>query len=339
MTDLAGGALTTTRSALSSTQELSNSIDLVATRVRDAKSVSDDAVNVTLEASGNIEALSKSVTEIDEVTALIMNIARQTGLLALNAGVEAARAGDQGLGFAILAREVKSLSEKTFEATTRIGELISQVRTSTTGTVESVNNISAAIDRVSRASEEISQAIMDQVSTTRRIAKDVEETTSAIANVAQQIRHVDNEVVGARALAKQVDTVCTDISHDVSAMQKALVKIVRTSSAVVDRRATTRTSLHTVGTIEAGGVQVKVSIIDISEGGAQISGQLPPRLGTFRLRVSGIERPLPARVISMEAGIANVAFDIDEGAVREIRAFIERVTPSLGAGPGLRLSA
>ena len=339
VTNLAGEALNTTRSALDSTQALSTSIELVAARVQDAKAVSDEAVTVSQQANGNIEALSKSVTEIDEVTSLIMSIARQTGLLALNAGVEAARAGDQGLGFAILAKEVKSLSEKTFEATTRIGQLITQVRTSANSTVESVNDISSAVDRVSQASEEIFEAIREQVETTKRIASDVQGTTTAITNVAQQIRHVDNEVNGTRSMAKNVENVCSDVSNDVGLLQKTLVKIVRTCSAVVDRRAHLRTPLNTTGSIDIGGKAIKVSVIDVSEGGAQISGQIPPHLTSFNLRVSGFRLPIPARLVSMEDHIANVAFEVDEMMVAKIRTFLDNSTPSVNEIVGLRMSA
>ena len=274
------------QSASSSTKD-SDSIDRVADRIHGAKATSDEAVVASRQASASIEALSRVTTEIDEVTGLIAQITRQTGLLALNAGVEAARAGNEGLGFAVIAREVRSLAEQTSAATDRIGSLINQVQESTVGAVAAVDNIAKAIDRVSRASEEIANAIRNQVSTTKHIATNVDGTTSSVTNVTNQIQYVATEGRSTREMAENVEDVCSDVTNKVRMLQNVLVKIVRTCSAEVDRRIKQRFEINRSGTIDIRGTMTPVKIIDISEGGARFTGDVAGNIRNFVLHCPG----------------------------------------------------
>jgi len=94
-------------------------------------------------------SLSRAAQRIGDVVKLITAIANQTNLLALNATIEAARAGEAGRGFAIVASEVKSLSNQTAKATEEIGAQIAGMQIATQDNVETIKQISKTIGDVS----------------------------------------------------------------------------------------------------------------------------------------------------------------------------------------------
>jgi methyl-accepting chemotaxis protein len=327
-----GEALASMQSASSSTKELSGSIGRVADQVGDAKATSDAAVAASQQASRSIESLSKVASEIDEVTGLIANITRQTSLLALNAGVEAARAGSEGHGFAIIAREIRSLAEQTADATDKIGELIRQVQGSTKSAVAAVDNISGAIDRVSHSSVRITEVMRTQVGTTKVIAGNVDGATLSVTNVTNQIKSVAEDVQSARTLARNVEEVCSEASSKVRDLRTSLVKIVRTSSGEVDRREHPRYEIDREGTIEVGGAVRPVRIVDISAGGAKLRGDIEPSARTFTLNAPGIDRPLRSRVLAQRDDAIHAEFEASGEEQARLGSQLRHIAVSSGRG-------
>jgi methyl-accepting chemotaxis protein len=318
-------ALGSMRSASSSTKELSTSINRVADQIRDARSTSDEAVVASRRASQSIEALSRVAAEIDEVTGLIANITRQTGLLALNAGVEAARAGVDGHGFAIIAREIRSLADQTAEATSRIGGLIRQVQGSTVGSVAAVDSIAKAIDAVSDSSARVTTAIKTQVATTKTIADSVNGTTQSVTNMTSQIQIVADGVKDTQSMSRKVEDVCLEASQKVRELQINLVKIVRTSSDAVNRRVNTRYETDIAATVEYGWTVTPVRVADISEGGARLLGEIDPSASAFALVLPGLETPIQARVATRREGSVHASFELSGEASDRLRAWLERL--------------
>jgi methyl-accepting chemotaxis protein len=159
--------------------------------------------NVVRESAGTIQNLGKSSDQIGEIIGVIEHIADQTNLLALNAAIEAARAGEQGRGFAVVADEVRKLAEQTTKATKQIAGMIQQIQSDSHGAVRTMANATKQVDagivladhagvslqeiveisqKVTHMVSQIAVANEEQSSTSEQISKNME----AIASVTQQ---------------------------------------------------------------------------------------------------------------------------------------------------------
>ncbi|MEQ9333807.1 methyl-accepting chemotaxis protein [Thalassobaculum sp.] len=199
LTSLADGTRTQTTSAAAATEqasanvqtvasaaeELTASITEIARQVASASSKTAEASQKANTANDLVRALSRAADEIGSVVTMISDISEQTNLLALNATIEAARAGDAGKGFAVVAAEVKTLANQTGEATGRIQDQVSSIRSATAEAVAAIAVIVESITEVSAVSAGVASAVEEQSAATGEISKNVQEASQGTAEVAR----------------------------------------------------------------------------------------------------------------------------------------------------------
>jgi methyl-accepting chemotaxis protein len=210
----ASRALDATTQSINRAMQASEDLAPLNDRVTGALVAGSEAVDETAAGMNRIratvDATAKTVTKLgaksDQIGAIVEtidDIAEQTNLLALNAAIEAARAGEQGKGFAVVADEVRKLAERSSRATKEIAELIAQVQKETEAAVKAMNNGSSEVaagaelaDQAAGALKEIQEAaaarnvVMDDmiaaVVQIRSLSADVVTATDSIASIAAE---------------------------------------------------------------------------------------------------------------------------------------------------------
>ena len=135
--------------------------------------------------------MSQAGQRIGDVVKLITAIAEQTNLLALNATIEAARAGEAGRGFAVVASEVKALAAQTGKATEEIGTQIAGMQSATQDAVGAIKGIAGTIGRISEIAAAIAAAVEEQGAVNAEISRNVQQAARGTAQVASNIGDVN----------------------------------------------------------------------------------------------------------------------------------------------------
>ena len=213
--------------AADSSGHASNSAQKGAAIVRDTVQGMNRIADHVRSSASVVERLGTRSDQIGEIVATIEDIADQTNLLALNAAIEAARAGEQGRGFAVVADEVRALAERTTRATREIGAMIKNIQQETKLAVrameEGVEEVERGTGEAAKsgdALEDILNQINEVTGQINQIATAAEEQTATTQEITSNIHQISDTVQASARNSQQISSASSQLSRLSAEMQE-----------------------------------------------------------------------------------------------------------------------
>ncbi len=202
-----------------SEKQAADGLSVVSATAATIKKVADGMAD----ASTTMSELDQKVDDINGIVRSIREIADQTNLLALNAAIEAARAGEQGRGFAVVADEVRKLAELTTRSTQEIADIVGGIRQTTDTAVEALSRVrmlaqdsAVQTDNVSQAVKQMDQSSLEVSKAVEYIVNALREQTRASNDIAQRIEMIAQGIAQTNTASSQTSQrsgALVDLSH------------------------------------------------------------------------------------------------------------------------------
>ncbi len=177
----------------------------------------DEICRGTDESKEIISRLSEQSEQIVKIAKVITDISMQTNILAINASIEASRAGESGKGFSVVASEIKKLSEQTKGAAAEIGDIIEQVTDNITSTVESMEKNSQLTREGMRSMEQVRLSAEHISNSNSEISKHIADMNSVIDSVAESGNTVSHKLV---SVSGNIENNCGAVQHVAAAIEE-----------------------------------------------------------------------------------------------------------------------
>jgi methyl-accepting chemotaxis protein len=231
---MASSILQTTKNA-NNTAENAKNARAVATQGGKAMNDTIDGMNrianVVSRAASTIEELGKGSNQIGEIIQVIDDIADQTNLLALNAAIEAARAGEQGRGFAVVADEVRKLAERTTKATKEIADMIKKIQKDTVEAVDSISQGTTEVEAGKKlalnAGESLNLIITgsnEVVDLSTQVAAASEEQSAASEQISKNIESISSVTHQSASGTQQIARAAEDLNRLTDNLQQLILQ-------------------------------------------------------------------------------------------------------------------
>ncbi len=189
----------------------------------------NNIANVVLKSAATVQELGKGSEQIGEIVQVIDDIADQTNLLALNAAIEAARAGEQGRGFAVVADEVRKLAERTTKATKEIAGMIRKIQNDTKEAVNSMNEGTKEVEEGKNLAERAGASLQQIIDSSRKnldvvtqVAAASEEQSSAAEQISRNIEGISSVTQQSAAGTQQIARAAEDLNRLTGNLQELI---------------------------------------------------------------------------------------------------------------------